>query len=238
MSAEPWYFIWHHVDPKDVADAGFAARTACAAIPAVFVGGPVGLAGKAVFGASVAAVPASRFVTVFVSRVSAESGKRAVGNVRNSVHSAKRWLGQVRIGSSVPSTALEKTAPAIGTPLRGTQEHASSFGTRLRQKWGTLAFGNVAALTPLRKHMPNLYRKQKGIDALCGSPLPNLHVGLPWNRRLNPLVEVDHIRPRSRGGSDKFANLQLTHRTYNRAKGNLYGPALSRAKKNFCQYKP
>ena len=191
---------WRHVDPEDV--AGFVAGTACA-VPAVVVGPAAGT----VFGAPVAGgIAASRFVTVaagkglkFAPRISAGSGKQALGNVRY---------------------------------------HASSVGARLRQKWGTLAFGGTAASTLLRKHMPDLYRKQKGFDALCGGPLPNLYVGSPWDRRLNPLIEVDHIRPRSRGGSDKLANLQLTHRTYNRAKGNLYGPALSRAKKHFCQYKP
>ena len=146
--------------------------------------------------------------------------------------------GKTVLGAPVAGFVSRVSAGSGKQVVGNVRIHASSFGTRLRQKWGTLAFGNAAASTLLRKHMPDLYRKQKGIDALCGGPLPNLHVGSPWNRRLNPLIEVDHIRPRSRGGSDKLANLQLTHRTYNRAKGNLYGPALSRAKKNFCQYKP
>ncbi len=145
------------------------------------------------------------------------------------------------VGASVAGAAASvgtATAVATGKGLQFASRVSAGSGKkalrRAHQRWGTLAFRSVAASTPLRKHMPDLYQKQKGIDALCGIPLPNLYVGWPWERRLNPLIEVDHIRPRSRGGSDKFANLQLTRREYNRAKGNLYGPALRRAKRNFC----
>ena len=156
----------------------------------------------------------------------------------------------------VVEKTVDKATPIIGKTLRVAQEHTASLGTRLhqkvdnlalrtgdtvegvstrvRQKWGTIAFKSAVASSALRNHMPDLYQKQGGIDALCGVPLPNLYVGWPWKRRLNPLIHVDHKRPRSRGGSDAIHNLQLTHATFNFAKGNLYDPALSRAKRVFC----
>ena len=107
--------------------------------------------------------------------------------------------------------------------------------TLTRQWWGKREFGYVAPSFRLRdKHMATLYRKQGGKDGICGDPLPNLYVGPLWSRRLNPDIEVDHILPRSRGGTDNVTNLQLTHRKYNRYKGALVGEELLRAMGQFC----
>ncbi len=107
--------------------------------------------------------------------------------------------------------------------------------TRVRRKWGTFGFGTAVASSPLRKHMPDLYRKQDGMDALCGIPLPNLYTGWPWNRRLNPDIEVDHIIPRPKDGSDSLDNLQLTKKTFNRRKGNRHGSELKQAMPTICR---
>jgi len=77
----------------------------------------------------------------------------------------------------------------------------------------------------LRQNMPDLYKKQKGRDGLCGHPLPPLHIWRRGQRIFNPAIEVDHIIPHARGGSDDVANLQLTLGTYNRQKGDRpWGP--------------
>ena len=82
--------------------------------------------------------------------------------------------------------------------------------------------------------MEPLYDKQKGMDALCKVPLPPLYVGPLWNRQLNPDIEIDHRLPKVKGGTDRPSNLQLTHRSYNRAKRDLTGYELRHAKTRFC----
>ncbi len=104
-----------------------------------------------------------------------------------------------------------------------------------RQYVGKLKYGPVASSSTLRaKYMLSLYNKQGGKDALCNVPLPPLYIGLLWKRRLNPIIEIDHILPRAFGGSDEISNLQLTHRKYNRAKGTLIGHDLVKAQRQFC----
>ena len=125
-----------------------------------------------------------------------------------------------------------KLSQSVQTSAQRTWQSTS---THIRQGWGTFKFGRVAPSTPLRKkHMAALYRKQDGRDGLCGNPLPNLYVGWLWERRFNPDIEIDHIKPKSRGGSDNVSNLHLTHRNYNRAKGALVGAELRKAKRQFC----
>ena len=141
-------------------------------------------------------------------------------------------LGDAAAQAKSFGTQLNEKSAALAS---SAGRAALTGGTFLRQKWGTIAFWSAATSSGWRKHMPNLYRQQQGIDALCGIPLPNLYVGPLWKRRLNPRIEVDHILPRSKGGSNELANLQLTHQAYNRAKRDLYGPELSRAIKNVCR---
>ena len=108
--------------------------------------------------------------------------------------------------------------------------------TKAQQILGRQRLGAAAATSSTRKYMPRLYRKQNGKDALCGNLLPNLYVGVPWlTRKLNPKIEVDHIWPKSLGGTDNIGNLQLTRDEYNRAKSNKTGFALKQALPAICR---
>ncbi len=158
------------------------------------------------------------------------------------------------IGLGVETTLLGGTAAAVGAGalvVAGKGLHLASravipsakqaWGSVLNatavlgRKYGQFRVGSVAPSTRLRtQYMESLYTKQNGMDALCNVPLPPLLVGPPWNRRLNPDIEIDHRIPRARGGSDDPSNLQLTHRSFNRAKRDLTGFELSRAKIQFC----
>lgn len=71
--------------------------------------------------------------------------------------------------------------------------------------------------TPLFR---GLWERQSGLCALCGKPMPQHRFALPhatlWKKQR---PSFDHICPRSRGGSDRPENLQLTHAACNRRKG-------------------
>ena len=120
-------------------------------------------------------------------------------------------------------------------PARRALGHLSSARDSVTQLLGQVRFGAVAPSTKLRtEYMERLYAKQKGMDGLCKVPLPPLYVGPFWNRQLNPEIEIDHRIPRAKGGTNQPSNLQLTHRSYNRAKRDLTGHALRRAITRFC----
>ena len=158
------------------------------------------------------------------------------------------------IGLSVEATLVGASAYAIGVgavlatgkglhlgyrvvapPAKRALAQASNVHQSVRQWYGQVKFGAVAPASKLRKeYMERLYAKQKGMDGLCKVPLPPLYVGPLWNRQLNPDIEIDHRIPRAKGGTDRLSNLQLTHRHYNRAKSDLTGRELRRAKNRFC----
>ncbi|MDE0704942.1 MAG: HNH endonuclease signature motif containing protein [Rhodospirillaceae bacterium] len=192
-SDEPWYRIWHHVGPEDI--AGFAAGTACA-IPGAAVGGAIGLGLEATLVGAYAL------------------GAGAVLAAGKGLHLGYR---------------------AVALPARRAFVQASNFHRSVRQWYGKVRLGAVAPASKLRReYMERLYTKQKGMDALCKVRLPPLYVGPIWNRRLNPDIEIDHRIPRAKGGTDHLSNLQLTHRSYNRAKSDLTGRELRRAMTRFC----
>lgn len=65
-----------------------------------------------------------------------------------------------------------------------------------------------------------LWEQQSGICALCGEPMLRnrfeaAHARI-WTKRR---ATFDHVRPRSKGGLDESANLQLAHARCNKIKG-------------------
>lgn len=124
---------------------------------------------------------------------------------------------------------------ALALPARRALARASNVHRSVRRWYGQIRLGAVAPASKLRReYMERLYAKQKGMDALCNVSLPPLYVGPLWNPRLNPDIEIDHRIPRAKGGTDRPSNLQLTHRSYNRAKSDLTGRELRRAMTRFC----
>lgn len=64
-------------------------------------------------------------------------------------------------------------------------------------------------MTLSREEKHCLYEKQKGLCAFCGRDLREAD------------AQVDHIKPKSRGGSNRPRNLQLFHPSCNNAKGTV-----------------
>lgn len=124
---------------------------------------------------------------------------------------------------------------AVAEPAKRTAAHMQTTMQRAWRWQGRVKFGAVTPSTALRsRYMEPLYAKQKGMDALCKVPLPPLYVGPWWNRSFNPEIEIDHRIPKAKGGIDDPSNLQLTHRSFNRAKRDLTGQELRRAMQRFC----
>lgn len=66
-----------------------------------------------------------------------------------------------------------------------------------------------------------LWQAQSGVCALCGQPMfrnrfEAAHARI-WAKQR---ATVDHILPRSKGGTDQQENLQLAHARCNKIKGN------------------
>ena len=185
--------------------AGFAAGTVCA-VPGAAAGAAIG------FGVEVTLVGASAYAM----------GTGAVLAAGKGLHLGYRAV-------ALPAKR------ALALPAKRALAEASNAHQSVRQWYGQVKFGAVVPASKLRnEYMERLYAKQKGMDALCKVPLPPLYVGPLWNRQLNPDIEIDHRIPRVKGGTDRLSNLQLTHRYYNRAKSDLTGRELRRAKTRFC----
>lgn len=75
--------------------------------------------------------------------------------------------------------------------------------------------------TPDNGPFKSLWAAQSGLCALCGDPMLRNRFEAPhatiWAKRR---ATVDHIIPRSKGGSDAVENLQLAHARCNKIKGN------------------
>jgi 5-methylcytosine-specific restriction endonuclease McrA len=62
-----------------------------------------------------------------------------------------------------------------------------------------------------------LFRQQSGLCAICGE-----HMGLQ-NKHGDRAATLDHILPRSKGGTFRMTNLRAVHRVCNRERGNTTG---------------
>ncbi len=73
---------------------------------------------------------------------------------------------------------------------------------------------------PQAGRVQELWDTQKGLCRLCGKPMLSQRFQAPhatiWARQR---ATVDHIQPRSKGGTDTAANLQLVHARCNTLKG-------------------
>jgi len=136
----------------------------------------------------------------------------------------------------VVSKGVQIASRVVTAPAKRAAARVRTVTQRAEQWLGRVKFGSAApSLNPLRtKHMEHLYAKQKGMDALCKVRLPPLYVGLPWARRLNPAIHIDHRIPKAKGGTDVPSNLQLTAAEFNLKKGVLTGHELRSAKRRFC----
>lgn len=118
--------------------------------------------------------------------------------------------------------------------------HAAKYARTARQhakRWmGQFKIGPVVRPSnPLRKRLPEMYAKQRGMDGICRKvPLPPLYVGPVWKRRFNTQVHVDHWFPQSKGGADVFSNLRAALGKFNQQKSDLTGYELRSAKRRFC----
>lgn len=73
-----------------------------------------------------------------------------------------------------------------------------------------IAWGNAR---PIRGKNPNVYRKDRFGNTLYKAA---------YGKRGKRSWEVDHSRPRSRGGTNSPRNLQAMQTSANRRKGNRY----------------
>lgn len=66
-----------------------------------------------------------------------------------------------------------------------------------------------------------LWTAQSGLCALCSEPMLRNRFDAPHARVwAKQRATVDHIIPRSKGGTDAAENLQLAHARCNKVKGN------------------
>ena len=72
---------------------------------------------------------------------------------------------------------------------------------------------SIAQHTALPPLLSELCREQRGVCGICKQRIE------PWER-----MHIDHIVPRSKGGSDKRSNLQAAHAVCNLRKGNRMPP--------------
>lgn len=69
--------------------------------------------------------------------------------------------------------------------------------------------------------LSTLWMNQSGVCALCDRPMLRNRFEAPHARVWQKLrATVDHIVPKSKGGSDACENLQLAHARCNKIKGN------------------
>lgn len=84
------------------------------------------------------------------------------------------------------------------------RQHQLEGGSALRHGWQWI--------TPSRRY--GIYRRDGWVCQICMEPVdPDLPPGTPWS------ASLDHILPRSEGGSNDDANLRLAHFNCNTERG-------------------
>lgn len=99
-----------------------------------------------------------------------------------------------------PDKAAKWGRQAVCLPCQNSVQGAQKLLRALRR--------GFSESKPHRQYVPELWAFQAGECAGCREPLPMR------------VLEVDHIVPRSNGGGDDLANLQLLCRPCNATKGN------------------
>lgn len=118
-----------------------------------------------------------------------------------------------RWGGDVPHTA---TCNLCGCDVRLTRP-----GQRRKRSDSLLCDRCVRRRSLRHKQSVNVVGDK--CNWLCGICGETVDRGLDYPDLMSP--SVDHILPRSRGGSDDLENLQISHLTCNHRKSNAVGPA-------------
>lgn len=146
--------------------------------------------------AQTALASARRAAGVFRGRAAVRQAKRQLANAK-SVRFRRQGVASERL-----ATVLDDLAKAIirrelcGLALKTAQQRAQRADNRLRP----------------RARLPILVRLQQGNCGICGESLP------PFESD----IEVDHIKPRHHGGTDRANNLQAAHARCNLRKGTKW----------------
>ena len=112
------------------------------------------------------------------------------------MHMAKKRAANAEAARAYQRAWRERNADRVNAQLREAVERRLFWGRALRLR-GVNAFD-----------LWRLWKKQRGLCALSG-------------RRLDRTAEIDHRRPKVRGGDDRLSNLQWVTKEANRAKRDL-----------------
>ena len=116
----------------------------------------------------------------------------------------RRWVG-IDLSLKAYHLVQERLAREV---LVGSDESPRLTGWKVTHRTDILRRTDIDAPINYRKNKHVLYGQQEGMCAGC-------HMDFPFK-----IFEVDHVVPRSRGGTDHLANLQLLCGHCNRIKGD------------------
>lgn len=129
-------------------------------------------------------------------------------------------------GCGAPKRKGGMCASHYDKQYRAHPEYRSKANARSRERYATDSeyrgrkraandrrYGQHSGPQGFRKRIPTIFGRQGAICPLCDEWLG----GDLLNGRM---IHIDHIVPRSKGGSDDLDNLQLTHATCNLRKSN------------------
>lgn len=98
-----------------------------------------------------------------------------------------------------------------------------------RRRNGRLRSLNRGTWAPSESLRERVWVRDGGLCQLCGDPVPNLPRYDGAGKIPDEYPTLDHILPRSRGGSNDYENLQLAHWKCNVLKGASVVSVLSKA---------